>query len=567
MDIQNKTVLVLGGWGLVGTAVARNLVAENPKNIVITSLRFSEAQDAVEKLEVEFPDKKDKKFFIPWGGDIFVRNEFKEKNRFELLADKKSRKILMTDIMDELSDEVLKSSAIYQLLSEFKPHVIIDCINTATAIAYQDIYSTYRTINRAIRTKADYDVLVDETEKMLCTLYIPQLIRHVQILYASMSRTKTEVYLKVGTSGTGGMGLNIPYTHSEEKPSRVLLSKSSIAGAQTLLLFLMGRTPEGPITKEIKPTGAIAWKRIEFGEIKRRGQAIELLDIDISEAVPLKGKFEICSDKQYKTTGETLKSVFIDTGENGIFSKGEFETITAQRQMEFVTPEEIAEVAIYEIKGGNTGKDIVSSLDHATLEPTYRAGYMQHSAVKKLAQLESEHNIYSVAFELLGPPRLSKLLFEIHLIRRIFKTMKDFLKASPKDISNKCLDIVTGDSKQRSEIISIGIPILLPDGISLLRGSNIKIPAFQGENVLDINSENIERWAFEGWVDLRVKNMEKWQQRISDLIDEAEAIPDLDTSSQHVRTKAYWGNFEEINIGKICSWIFIHEESGRRMKA
>src|SRR3546814_2041559 len=46
------------------------------------------------------------------------------------------------------------------------------------------------------------------------------------------------------SSGTGGMGLNIPYTHSEEKPSRVLLSKSALAGAHSLLLFLLARTPE-----------------------------------------------------------------------------------------------------------------------------------------------------------------------------------------------------------------------------------------------------------------------------------------------------------------------------------
>jgi NAD(P)-dependent dehydrogenase (short-subunit alcohol dehydrogenase family) len=50
MDIQNKTALVLGGWGLVGTAVARKLVQEKPKQVIITSLRLSEAQDAVKKL-------------------------------------------------------------------------------------------------------------------------------------------------------------------------------------------------------------------------------------------------------------------------------------------------------------------------------------------------------------------------------------------------------------------------------------------------------------------------------------------------------------------------------------
>ena len=136
-----------------------------------------------------------------------------------------------------------------------------------------------------------YDELVEGIEKLLCTVYIPQLIRHIQILYSSMSEVGTNIYVKIGTSGTGGMGLNIPYTHSEEKPSRVLLSKSSIAGAHTLLLFLMGRTPGGAITKEIKPTAAIAWKRIEYGEIKRRGQPIELCDIPLSEAIQLKDKF------------------------------------------------------------------------------------------------------------------------------------------------------------------------------------------------------------------------------------------------------------------------------------
>ena len=566
MNIQNKTVLVLGGWGLVGSAVARKLIEDHPKRIIITSLKYSEAQEAVAKLEEEFPSVG-KSFFIPWGGDIFVRNEFKGQNRLELLKDRKKRKIILSDIMDELSSDVIESSSVYNLLDSYKPEIIIDCINTATAIAYQDIYLSYRNVAGIIKKKGDYEELINEVEKMMCTLYIPQLIRHIQLLYTCMSMIKTEIYVKIGTSGTGGMGLNIPYTHSEEKPSRVLLSKSSIAGAHTLLLFLMGRTPEGPITKEIKPTAAIAWKRIEYGEIKKRGEPIRLLDVPVTEAVPLKDKFVLHSDKHYKTTGETLKSVFIDTGENGIFSRGEFETITAQKQMEFVTPEEIADVVVYEIQGGNTGHDIVSSLDHATLEPTYRAGYMQHMAAEKLANLEKAHNVSSVAFELLGPPRLSKLLFEIHLISQHCNSMKEILDKDPEEMSSLCFDTLLNNAKLRSEIISIGIPILLPNGEKLLRGDVIKIPSFRGENTLDINPENIERWSNEGWVDLRASNMLRWKRRISELIEESENISLVNTSSQHVRTRDYWKNYEEINIGKICSWLFIHEEHGKRMKA
>src|SRR5204863_6182283 len=137
-----------------------------------------------------------------------------------------------------------------------------DSVNTATSIAYQDIYSTSRRAYDALRHGKD---LAEGLESMLLTDYVPQLIRHVQVLYQAMVKAGTRAYIKIGTSGTGGMGFNIPYTHSEEKPSRVLLSKSALAGAHTMLLFLMARTPGGPITKEVKPAAAIAWKRIGYG--------------------------------------------------------------------------------------------------------------------------------------------------------------------------------------------------------------------------------------------------------------------------------------------------------------
>ncbi|MFA3782694.1 short-chain dehydrogenase [Melioribacteraceae bacterium 4301-Me] len=566
MDIQNKTVLVLGGWGLVGNAVTRKLVAEKPKRIIITSLKKEEAEEEVKKLYSEYPDMPDD-YFVPFWGNIFVRNQFKDISRLELLSDPQKRKILITDIMEELNDEILHSSTIYQLLSTYKPEIIIDCINSATGIAYQDIYSTYHKIKKTIEKKSSQEELIEQTEILLSTLYIPQLIRHVQILYNSMYVNGTKIYVKIGTSGTGGMGLNIPYTHSEEKPSRVLLSKSAIAGAHTLLLFLMGRTPDGPITKEIKPTAAIAWKRIEFGEIKKHGKPIEILNISLDEAVPLTGKLQLKMDKQYKYSGETLKSVFIDTGENGTFSRGEFEAITTQGQMEYVTPEEIAVDAIYEIKGGNTGHDIINALDNATLEPTYRAGFMQHSAVEKLAELEKIHNTNSVAFELLGPPRLSKLLHEINLLKLVCGGMKDIVKETAANLSKKTYDYLKANSKLRNEIISIGIPILTPDGKSLIRGNEIKIPPFRGDNEIEITPKSIDLWAHDGWVDLRESNMEIWKNRLKLLINEAESIPPNDTSSMYVRTKKYWNNFETIDIGKVVGWVFIKEEKGERMKA
>ena len=176
-----------------------------------------------------------------------MREEFKDLPREEVLGNPERRRTLINDNLGELSEEILKSSTIYELLNDYRPEVIIDCINSATAIAYQDLFQSSRALLKELDKAKNESLsfngqLFDSVERLLCTLYTPQLIRHIQILYRSMHDAGTRIYVKIGTSGTGGMGLNIPYTHSEEKPSSVLLSKSAVAGAHTLLMFLMGRT-------------------------------------------------------------------------------------------------------------------------------------------------------------------------------------------------------------------------------------------------------------------------------------------------------------------------------------
>ncbi|MCK6615260.1 MAG: short-chain dehydrogenase [Ignavibacteriaceae bacterium] len=565
MDIKNKTVLVLGGWGLVGNSVIRKMLPEKPGRIIVTSLKKEEAQEAVAHLKKEFPGYP-ANFFTPWWGNVFLREEHKELNRVEILMDPEKRKTMMEDTMEELTPEILEASSLYKLITKYKPDVIIDCINTATGIAYQDIYTTYKTLKNRLKNKPGAEELTAEIEKLFCTMYLPQLIRHIQIFYNAMAKAKTQIYFKVGTSGTGGMGLNIPYTHSEEKPSRVLLSKSAVAGAHTLLLFLMARTPDTAITKEIKPAAAIAWKRIAFGPVRKRGKEIELLDIEPEMAQVLGSEYRFALKNKIPSSGKPLQSVFIDTGENGIFSRGEFEAISAQKQMEFVTPEEIADNIIFEIKGGNTGHDVINALDNATLNPSYRAGYMQHFAVNKMAELEKLSGIDSVAFEMLGPPRLSKLLYEIYLISKIAGSMKSAAVYDAKKLSDGCFKLISEDKELTSRIVSIGIPVLFPDGKTLLRGNDVKIPVQTGNEFLPMDQKTIDIWANDGWVDLRKENMSQWKKRLKALMEEADAISDDDSSSLHVRTKSYWNNYETIDPGRVVSWIFIHEEKGKRIK-
>ncbi len=566
MEVKGKKALILGGWGLVGQAICKKMIEEKPSEMIILSLLKEQAEEAVQIMKKIDPKIK---YVAEWG-NIFVRDAIKDLNRNEILSNPQNRAILMHDVLDDLDQDILEHSFLAQVIRRHQPDIIVDCVNSATALAYQDIFTSSIEVRKNlenIKQSQNQEQTLSAIERLLITQYTPQLIRHIQILYESMKRAKTKVYIKIGTSGTGGMGLNIPYTHSEEKPSRMLLSKSAIAGSHTLLLWLMARTPDAPITKEIKPTAAIAWKKIEYGEIRKGGKPVQLFDCPPEKAIPLRGTLKREMAKgPWKPLNDTLKKVYIDTGENGIFSYEEFTAITSRGQMEFITPEEIANVVLWEIKGGNTGHDIINALDNATMGPTYRAGYLRSSALQKMQRLQKEYKSDSVAFELLGPPKLSKLLYEAYLLKRCKFTMDEILKHSPEFLSNCTQEIIKTDHQLRAEILSIGIPILLADGKKLLRGPEMKIPAYRGSNELPITPGNIEKWAAEGWVDLRPANFKLWQERFQKIKQEIESIPIDDTSSQYDRDREYWSESDEIEPGKIVGWLFLQEEQGLRMK-
>ena len=566
MDIRNRKVMVLGGFGLVGLAVVRKLAQENPAEIIIGSLLEQEALEGVKQIKQEVRRMR----ITPVWGNIFIRDSLKDLPREEIMNNPDYRARLVADTMEPLDEEIMAHSTLHQLISRHRPHIIIDTVNSATGMAYQDIYHSYYMVSRelaAARQQAELTgSLVSEMEKLMASLYVPQIIRHIQILYASMLENNTKVYIKIGTSGTGGMGLNIPYTHSEEKPSRVLLSKSSLAGAHTMLLFLMGRTPDAPITKEIKPAAAIAWKSIDHGVIKKRGKPIELVDCSPDEAVVLGKAYRFEDPGNWRPLGRPLESVYIDTGENGIFSLGEFECITTVGQMEFITPEEIATNVILEIKGDNTGHDIINALDNAIMGPTYRAGSMRHRALERMRRLAEEHHVDSVAFEVLGPPRLSKLLHEANLLRQVCGSLQDLVKADCGQLTSDLEALVEGNAEVRSKIISIGVPILMSDGKRLLRGPVVEIPPALARDEIPITPKSIGDWAVAGWVDLRETNVAKWQSRAKAILAETGLISEDESGSRYHHNREYWAPDEPLNVGKVAAWIFVHEDKGLRVK-
>jgi NAD(P)-dependent dehydrogenase (short-subunit alcohol dehydrogenase family) len=549
MDLKDRTVLVLGGAGLVGIAVARRVLELDPRRLVVASLREHEVQEALAELRAEYPDQSDR--MDGYWGDLFVLDEMRHRTRQEINADPDAREALVDDLYGELTLEVLQRSALGKLLLDLRPDIVVDCINTAGALAYQNAFRSAADLRAAA---AEGGASTEAVERHLATLYLPQLIRHVQISLEGMKRAGTMMYVKVGTAGTGGMGLNIPFTHSEERPSRVLLAKSSLAGAHTLLLYLMARTPGAPSVKEVKPTAAISWKSIGFGPVRQGGRP--MTRSDATGPLPLDEAFQ--GDQGFESLGETLDGVFLDAGENGLFSPAEFETLTALGLMEFLTPEEISDTVLREIQAHPTGKDVVAALDGATLGPTYRAGVLRGRALAYMDAMEEEHGIKSVAYEMLGPPRLSKLLFEAAVLERLYGTLAAASELDPDEAAARSRELLEGDTDFRQRILSIGLPILLPEGDRVLRGARVKVPPEPGQAPDD------PRVVDAGWVDLRPGNWARWRDRVTAVRREIESRPGLEMGS--VADHEYGDETGRIRPGRLAAWIFRVEDRGERIK-
>jgi hypothetical protein len=396
-------------------------------------------------------------------------------------------------------------------------------------------------------------------EGLLLAQAVPQLIRHVILLHRAMVEARTRLYLKIGTTGTGGMGLNIPYTHSEDKPSALLMSKTAVAFAHTGLMFLMARTPDGPIVKELKPGAMVGYADITRRAITERGQPVYLYS---SRTDGLNDTLVTRAAHDGFARLGRLRMVVADTGENGLFTHGEFETITHLGQMEFITPEEIAREAVLEIQGANTGRDVIAAVDGAVMNPTYRAGYIRHQALAELARLEEETGSHSVALGQLGPPELSKLLWEAHLLRLECGTLSAVLERAPDELSAALFRRVQDDAELRHTITSTGLPILVPDGLGLMRGPLIRIPQLAGTTSVTIGPGDIERWAAKGWLDLRPANLARWRARFEHMGRVAQSL--RGRGSAAVTREAYLS--DEIRIGEVVGWIFTNEEGGYRIK-
>ncbi len=579
VDPTVERILILGGGGMVGLQVAREAARElQPSLIVLSALTQPEVDAAIAILKPETKGIE----LIGVSGDIFIPESLQGKNRAELIANR--------DWFDELFAEIFSpdadytKSALFQLIDRHKPTVIVDCINTATAISYQDVFTVSRRIKLLIDSLESRDGKIDVKElqplftsvrELLLSEGIPQITRHILFLHRSLAHSAVRVYVKVGTTGTGGMGINIPYTHSEDKPSPQLLAKSAIGFAHTGLLFLLARTPgqssekHGAIIKEVKPGAMIGFKRLGETHIRLRGDRDRAFLVNARDE-QLGNKLETKQSPEtfgrFEGRDVPLKIIGADTGENGFFSIGEFQAITYPRQMEYVTPEEVARTTVLEILGASTGRDVLSAIDGAITEPSYRAGVLREQAIRQMEHLEraaSSDVLPSIAVGHLGPPRLSKLLIEAFLIREAaasedFNTM---LKIDAEEMQTRVETYLDKNPRIVSLIVTVGIPLLRSNG-RLTRGPRINIPPAPPDGAaVPIDKDAVERYARTGWVDLRLQNFEVWSERIQRL---ACSRPDIVSHGSAAFDLTKYSS-DRFVPGDVVGWLLTNEQDEQEM--
>ncbi|MFT5680075.1 MAG: hypothetical protein ACI8RZ_000980 [Myxococcota bacterium] len=550
--------LILGGAGLVGLQVCRHIVTQlDPRRIVVASLKESEAVEACQRLEAEFGDRI---AFVPEWGNLFVPTDLANTARGAIMADATQRRRLLAALYDDFEAAYLENHLV-QIIRRHRPEVIVDCVNTATGLSYQDVFDGAAKVRGWISDDG-YDAKgIVDMEALLLSQTGPQIIRHVRLVHRATTEYTTRVYVKCGTTGTGGMGLNIPYTHSEDKPSRKLLAKNEAAFGHTGLMFLLARTPNAPIVKEVKPAAMIGYRGVRVIQARDRYDSSDLYE---PHEVTLEGATLQLREElgDYKKSG-SLEVPVVDTGENGVFTRGEFAAITALGQMEYITPEEIAKVIVLEIRGANTGQDIISAMDASVLNPSYKAGLLRSAALSDLAAAEEESKIPSIALGRLGPPELSKLLFEAQLLKHACGSLTQAVATSAPVLSDALVKALGASGVARTAP-SIGIPVLMPDGKRLLRGPRINVPEVIGHKttVPLTDAATREAWIRKGWIDLRVSNMTVWKARLEKMI-QARAVL-RDAGSAAASTQSYLGNHFE--IGEVVAWIFNNEMGGYRVK-
>ena len=398
--MKHKTILFIG-TGQIGKAILNKMLLSNPQKIIIHNLTEEESIFICNKFKKKYPNIE----FIPSYGNIFMPYSLKDLSNRNLYD--KSEDII-NYFYSEISQSIFEKSTIVTLIKKYEPSLIVDAINTATVLgnAYNPEYNfkCYHEDSSSCSTK----LMVDD--------YTTKIINFVYSLKYGIETYNVEKYVKVSTTGLGGMGINMPYTHGDNPKinlSSALMGKIAASGVLHQLLWNLEHTMGNNVSLII-PATFVGYDSVKSEPIETDKGLL------FKRTVPK--SYKITDTKKIKyndtITDEYLKFPVVRAGENHVYSKMELNVLTAIGQMEGITKEEVANKVIDCIQG-KSSNDILLALNNAMLKPTYLGREMIYDINNKFNNIKYS---YGIATGNLGVT-LSKKLYELYLIKDAYPTV------------------------------------------------------------------------------------------------------------------------------------------------
>lgn len=392
------------GTGQIGKAILKELVKQTPKKIIIHNLTQKESEQLLEEYSPLYPEIE----FISSYGNIFLPYELKDVENNQL---HKHSETIINYFYNEITGDILSKSTIYSLVKEHKPDLIVDAINSATVLgnAYDPEYRKEHYSQNP--TECCQSIMVDD--------FITKIINFVSSLKYSIEQFDVKKYVKVSTTGIGGMGMNMPYTHGDNPKinlSLAIMGKISASGVLHQLLWNLSHT-NGMNISLIIPGTFVGYDSLKLEAIETDKGLLKKRNISPQTKIEFGQELKY----NYNVSDEYLQFPVIRAGENHVYSIAELNVLTAIGQMEAITKEEVARATVDCILGNND-KNIFSSMDNAMLSPTYSGREMICDINKKFKKLNSV--VQGVATGNLGVTT-SKLLYELYIRMGIFRIINN----------------------------------------------------------------------------------------------------------------------------------------------
>ncbi|MBI3956818.1 MAG: hypothetical protein HY340_02410 [Candidatus Kerfeldbacteria bacterium] len=356
-------ILIIGA-GLVGSQIANQLLMRKHK-VVITTLPEKNQPPRIssgDRIKIEY-------------ANILFPYRIRKKQMVELFSDDNESEVLL-NFCDSKNNRSVLSSTLFHVINRYQPNVIIDSMNTAGGISR---------LTSKIRQKiptARYNT-IGLSFDLLSKYY-----QHLSIITSSTFQNENNLniksFIKIGTTGIGGMGLNLPFTHGDDQPSSQLMLKVGLAGAETGFLFGLKNNRDIDVI-EIIPAGAVFLPKLNLEHW--------------SETVQLK-------KSKYR---------YFDGGESGKYSIDEFGLITSSNLMGLVDVSYVAKEVVSYIDGKRISHNILEGLDRKVIRRNKKSDLLRRRLLNR------KTNLLPIAYGNLGPPQITKYLFEIRVVKDIMK--------------------------------------------------------------------------------------------------------------------------------------------------